>query len=119
MTDDRTPPHRAGKTLPRLTGTEGGVWAVLTQHSILFLFDLDRSTVQRTPAWNKPSTVANRVRNLRSITDIRINEAGRWRVVSNAEGSTRTYPEKSNFVIRIEQVTAPAASSGEDHEQAR
>ena len=98
---------KVGETLTTLAGTEGGVWGVLTQQA-LFVFDLARGTVQQIPRRGEALTARNRLRKLHRITDIRINEDGRWRVVSDAEHSTRTYPVRSSYVTRIERLPDPA-----------
>jgi len=98
-----TQPFKVGDTLATLAGTECGVWGVLTQQA-LFVFDLGRGTVQQIPRRGDAPTARNRRRKLHRITDVRINEDGRWRVVSDAEHSTRTYPVRSSFVTRIERL---------------
>ncbi len=93
----------AAVELTELTGTEGGVWHVVTRDSV-HLFDLDAMTVVRNPGPEANPGLSYMARPLRSILACKVGERGFWTI--HAEGFSDVieyFWHSSSVVQRIER----------------
>ncbi|GAB3123326.1 hypothetical protein [Glaciibacter psychrotolerans] len=89
-----------------LTGTEGGIWRIVTQGST-HVMDLDSGTVTRHPGPGRPSTVNDRPRPLRTIDACRVGARGHWTMLSD-DMLIDYYWQDTSVIRRIELLTGVA-----------
>jgi hypothetical protein len=101
------PDDQTTTELKELTGTEGGVWHVLTRDSV-HVFDLDAMTVTRNPGPGAAPGWKCVAQPLRSIVTCTVGERGYWTMHTEAWSATIDfYWHSSSVVRRIERADEP------------